>query len=76
MVTALFRRALWLVIGAGFGFGMSFWSLRALRRVARRRLPDRLLVRVDQALDALDGGSGFAGPAIAVQSAGARYRPR
>jgi hypothetical protein len=45
-------------MGAGFGFGMSFWTLRAVRRTADRYLPPGLVERVERALDALDGGTG------------------
>lgn len=32
----MLKRLFWLVAGAGFGFGMSFWVMRAVReRVAR-----------------------------------------
>jgi hypothetical protein len=51
------KRSFWLVVGAGFGFGMSFWTLRAVRRTADRYLPPGLVERVERALDALDGGT-------------------
>ena len=35
---AVFKRLFWLVIGAGFGFGVSFW-LHAVRAGDRRALP-------------------------------------
>jgi hypothetical protein len=52
------KRSFWLVVGAGFGFGMSFWTLRAVRRTADRYLPPGLVERIERALDALDGGAG------------------
>jgi hypothetical protein len=38
----VFKRLLWLVIGIGFGFGMSFWVLRSIRRTADRYRPERV----------------------------------
>lgn len=54
----MLKRSFWLAVGAGFGFGMSFWTLRAVRRTADRYLPPGLVERVERALDALDGGTG------------------
>jgi hypothetical protein len=36
------RRAFWLCIGAGFGFGVSFWLMRWVRETAARYAPDRV----------------------------------
>lgn len=38
----MFKRLLWLVIGASFGFGSSFWVFRSLRRAVDRYRPVRL----------------------------------
>jgi len=38
----MFKRLFWLVVGAGFGFGMSFWIMRWVRETAARYAPDRL----------------------------------
>jgi hypothetical protein len=38
----MFKRLFWLVVGAGFGFGVSFWVMRAIRHTAERYRPDRL----------------------------------
>jgi hypothetical protein len=38
----VFRRLFWLVVGAGFGFGLSFWVVRAFRQTAERYAPGRL----------------------------------
>jgi hypothetical protein len=38
----VFKRLFWLVVGAGFGFGVSFWVMRSVRRAAERYRPDRL----------------------------------
>lgn len=36
----MFRRFVWLSVGAGFGFGMSIWASRFLRDVADRYSPE------------------------------------
>lgn len=38
----MFKRLLWLLIGAGFGFGVSFWLMRFLRSTVERYTPERL----------------------------------
>jgi hypothetical protein len=38
----MFRRLFWLVVGAGFGFGMSFWVMRFVREAAARYAPERV----------------------------------
>lgn len=38
----MFKRLFWLVVGAGFGFGMSFWIMRFVRETAARYAPERL----------------------------------
>lgn len=38
----MFRRLIWLVIGAGFGFGVSFWLMRFVRETAARYTPERV----------------------------------
>jgi hypothetical protein len=35
----MFKRLFWLVVGAAFGFGVSFWLMRALRDAATRYSP-------------------------------------
>ena len=45
----MFRRLFWLVLGAGFGFGLSFWLMRFVRRTAERYSPDRLSADLAQA---------------------------
>jgi len=37
------KRLFWLVVGAGFGFGMSFWVMRAVRQRVERYSPPALL---------------------------------
>lgn len=38
----MFRRLFWLVVGAGFGFGVSFWLMRAVRGTVERYRPERV----------------------------------
>jgi hypothetical protein len=38
----VFRRLFWLMVGAGFGFGSSFWVMRAVRQTAARYAPERV----------------------------------
>jgi hypothetical protein len=37
----MFKRLFWLMVGAGFGFGMSVWASRAMRSAAERYSPVR-----------------------------------
>jgi hypothetical protein len=38
----MFRRVFWLVVGAGFGFGVSFWLMRFVRETVARYSPERV----------------------------------
>jgi hypothetical protein len=38
----MFKRLFWLMIGAGFGFGVSFWLLRFVRQTVERYTPERM----------------------------------
>jgi hypothetical protein len=38
----VFRRLFWLVVGAGFGFGISFWVMRTVRGAVDRYRPERV----------------------------------
>ena len=38
----MFKRLFWLVIGAGFGFGMSFWVTKVVRETVERYTPERV----------------------------------
>jgi len=38
----MFKRLFWLMIGAGFGFGVSFWLMRVVRETVDRWSPDRV----------------------------------
>jgi hypothetical protein len=38
----MFKRLFWLIIGAGFGFGVSFWVVRFVRTTVERYTPERV----------------------------------
>ena len=38
----MFRRLFWLLLGAGFGFGVSFWLVRFVRQTVERYTPERV----------------------------------
>ncbi len=38
----MFKRLFWLTVGAGFGFGASFWVTRAVRQTVQRYAPKRV----------------------------------
>jgi hypothetical protein len=38
----MFKRLFWLLVGIGFGFGMSFWIMRAVRNTIDRYSPERI----------------------------------
>ena len=39
----MIKRLSWLMVGAGFGFGMSFWLMRTVRQKVERFSPPNLL---------------------------------
>jgi hypothetical protein len=49
----VFRRLLWLMIGAGFGFGASFWLIRFIRQTVERYTPERVSADLAGALRGL-----------------------
>jgi hypothetical protein len=49
----MFRRLFWLVIGAGFGFGTSFWVMRFVRETAARYTPERVSADLAEAVKGL-----------------------
>jgi len=49
----VFRRLFWLCIGAGFGFGTSFWVMRFVRETAARYRPERVSAEVTGAVRGL-----------------------
>ena len=38
----MFKRLVWLVIGVGFGFGVSFWLMRFVRSTVERYSPEKV----------------------------------
>jgi hypothetical protein len=38
----VFKRLFWLMMGAGFGFGMSLWVMRVVRETVERYSPHRI----------------------------------
>ena len=38
----MFRRLFWLLVGAGFGFGVSFWIMRFVKQTMDRYSPERV----------------------------------
>ena len=38
----MFKRLFWLMIGVGFGFGVSFWMMRFVRETVQRYSPERV----------------------------------
>jgi hypothetical protein len=51
----MFRRLFWLMVGAGFGFGVSFWLMRFVRETAARYAPERVSADLTEALRNLGG---------------------
>ena len=49
----MFRRLFWLVTGAGFGFGASFWLTRWVREQAAHYAPERVSSELSGALKGL-----------------------
>jgi len=48
----MFRRLFWLVMGAAFGFGVSFWLMRFVRDTVQRYSPERVSGNLADALSA------------------------
>jgi hypothetical protein len=38
----VFKRLFWLLVGVGFGFGVSFWVMRFVRSTVERYTPERV----------------------------------
>jgi hypothetical protein len=49
----MFRRLFWLTVGAGFGFGVSFWLMRFVRTTVERYSPERVSNDLSSALRSL-----------------------
>jgi hypothetical protein len=48
----MFRRLFWLVVGAAFGFGVSFWLMRFVKSTVERYSPERVSGNVADGLKA------------------------
>ena len=46
----MLKRLFWLVVGAGFGFGMSFWVTRAVREKVARFSPENVSAELGKAM--------------------------
>ena len=46
----MFRRIFWLIMGAGFGFGASFWMMRFVKATMERYTPERVSADLADAL--------------------------
>ena len=49
----MFKRLFWLMIGVGFGFGVSFWLMRFVRETMQRYTPERVSADLSGALRGL-----------------------
>ena len=49
----MFKRLLWLTIGAGLGVGFSFWVLRFVRSALARYTPERVSADLASAVQGL-----------------------
>ncbi|MGI8662759.1 MAG: hypothetical protein ACR2LQ_06040 [Acidimicrobiales bacterium] len=38
----MFKRLFWALLGAGFGFGVSFWVMRFVRETVQRYTPEQV----------------------------------
>ena len=46
----MFKRLFWLIVGAGFGFGVSFWLMRFVRSTLERYTPERVSADLGEAI--------------------------
>jgi hypothetical protein len=49
----MFKRLFWLMIGIGFGFGVSFWVMRFVRETVQRYTPERMSADLSDAIRSL-----------------------
>jgi hypothetical protein len=49
----VFKRLFWLMVGIGFGFGLSFWVTRVVRETIERYSPERVSADLAGALRSL-----------------------
>ena len=48
----MFRRIFWIMVGAGFGFGVAFWMMRFVRDTVDRYRPEKVSADLAGALTA------------------------
>ena len=48
----MFKRLFWMLVGVGFGFGVSFWFMRFVRSTVERYSPERVSADLAGALRA------------------------
>lgn len=46
----MLKRLLWMMVGIGFGFGMSFWVTRMIREKVARWSPEQVSAELSRAL--------------------------
>jgi uncharacterized membrane protein len=46
----MFKRLFWLVVGASFGFGASYWLSRAVKQTMERYAPEKVTSELTQAI--------------------------
>ena len=51
----MFKRLFWIVVGIGFGFGVSFWLMRFVRSTMERYTPERVSTDTAEALKRFGG---------------------
>ncbi len=51
----MFKRLFWLLMGIGFGFGVSFWLMRFVRSTMERYTPERVSTDLAGALKSFGG---------------------
>jgi hypothetical protein len=49
----MFKRLFWLLVGTGFGFGVSFWTMRFIRETVERYTPERVSADLTNAVRGL-----------------------
>ncbi len=70
----MFKRLFWLVTGASFGFGSSFWLQRGVKRTVARYKPAAIAARVGQDVVAAVGEGRVAMDQREAQLRAARQR--
>ena len=51
----MFKRLFWLVMGAAFGFGVSFWLMRFVKETMTRYSPERVSTDLAGAIRSFGG---------------------